>query len=808
MAWQNERIDQNIYSQGKIDKSVYSTCGLCSVGCGAYIAVKDNEIVGIKGNGDHPINRGRLGPKGENQWHANRAPDRLKTPLIRNEAGELEPATWDKAMNLIANKAEQSLAEKGRNSISIYSTGQGFFEDYYTIAKIGRAGLQTHLLDANTRLCTSTIEFALLQSFGADGTPASFDDIDETETLMLFGHNPAESGTVLFERIMDRKKRTGKPYLIVVDPRETLTAKEADLHLQLSPGSNLPLMNGLINELIQQNKVDHAFTEQYTVGYENMKKSVDCWSLKETAKETNIPEKDLLEFYKVMLNTPSLVTTTLQGVFQSSEATKTCVAINNFHLIRGLIGKPGSGPLHTAGQPSSSANRTAGGVGTYPAHRNPTNPVHLKEMAELWNLDVETLPVGPEKGIQEIIGLVEDEKVGFFWNIGTNPLVSLPNRKRAQKALEKTFVVVQDPFLTETSSVADVVLPAAMWGEKEGTMENADRTVTISRKAVDPPKGVKSDFDILLDFAERMKFKDKDGDPLIKYSTPEACFEEFKQVTEGRPCDMMGVTYERLEKMNGMRWPVPNEESTGTPRLYADFKFHTKIDDAQNFGKDQFTGRALSKDEFEEIGANGKAILHETTHLSPFEKPNEEFPMWLTTGRLVWHWHTRTKTARSPLLHMAAQHNYVEIHTEDAAHLNIIQGEVVKISSPRGEIEVPARIGKVVQKGLIFVPFHFGSLNKKEAANDLTVDFVDPLSKQPLYKQSACKVEKIRHKHESKDGESIENIASQYGITSKELLAANQLSTPYEIQMGETIEVPASVINTPLQPYMPYREDL
>ncbi|MET3574164.1 molybdopterin-dependent oxidoreductase [Bhargavaea ullalensis] len=808
MAWESERIDQNVYSQGNVDRWVYSTCNICSVGCGCYIAVKDEQIVGIKGNGEHPINRGRLGPKGENQWYANQAPDRLKTPLIRNAAGDLEPATWEEAMGLIAEKARKAMKEKGTNSISIYSTGQGFIEDYYTIAKVGRAGLQTHLLDANTRLCTATTEFCLLQSFGADGAPASFDDIDETETLMLFGHNAAETGTVLFERIMDRKNRTGKPYLIVVDPRKTLTAKEADLHIQLTPGENVPLMNGIIRELISRGQIDQEFIGIHTVGFDEMKESVEEWTMEKASDASGVPMETFEKLVDRLGNTPSLVTTTLQGVYQSSEATTACVAVNNLHLIRGLIGKPGSGPLHMAGQPSSSANRTAGGVGTYPAHRNPNNPDHIKEMAELWNVEEDRLPVGPEKGIEDIISMIEKDEVDLFWNIGTNPMVSLPNRRRAKKALEKTFVIVQDPFLTETAAVADVILPAALWGEKEGIMENGDRTLNLSRKAVEPPAGVKSDFEILLDFAGRMEFQDKDGNPLIQYSTPEQCFEEFKRVSKGRPCDMTGVTYDRLERLNGMRWPVPDEESTGTTRLYSDFKFHTKVNDAQTFGKNQFTGRANSKEEYEEIGAEGRAILHPTRNLRPMEKPDDNYPMWLTTGRLVWHWHTRTKTARSPLLHMAAQHGYAEIHSDDAEELGIVEGEVVRISSPRGEIEVPARIGEIVQKGLVFVPFHFGNWEKKEAANELTLDLVDPLSKQPLFKQSACKVEKIRGTHEVAEGESLEGIASHYGLSARELAAANRLSTPYEIQTGKSIEVPISIINTPLQPYMPYRENM
>ncbi|QTD43074.1 molybdopterin-dependent oxidoreductase [Sporosarcina sp. Te-1] len=806
MAWKSERVDQNIYSQGEVDRWVYSTCNICSVGCGCQIAVKDEKIVGIKGNKDHPINRGRLGPKGENQWYANNAPDRLLTPLIRDANGTLQPASWDEAMNLIVSKAKQSLREKGHNSICIYSTGQGFLEDYYTIAKIGRAGLQTHLLDANTRLCTATTEYCLLQSFGADGAPASFDDVDETETLILFGHNVAETGTVLFERIMERKKRTGKPYIIVVDPRKTLTAKEADLHLQLYPASNVPLLNGIIRELIYNGTIDQPFIEAHTIGFEKMKESVEEWTLEKTAKTTGIPLETLAMAINQIAKTPSLVTTTLQGVYQSAEATTACVSVNNLHLVRGMIGRPGCGPLHMAGQPSSSANRTAGGVGTYPAHRNPTNEAHIREMAELWNVEMNCLPAGPEKGIEDIISMVEREEVGFFWNIGTNPMVSLPNRRRARQALEKTFVVVQDPFLTESSSVADVILPVALWGEKEGTMENGDRTINLLRKAVEPPAGVKSDFEVLLDFARRMELTDKDGNPLIGYQTPEECFEEFKRVSKGRPCDMTGITYDRLEQLNGMRWPVLDDKSTGTPRLYSDFRFHTKFDDAQSFTKDQLTGRALSKKEFEEMGADGRAIFHPTVYLRPYEEPDHRYPMWLTTGRLVWHWHTRTKTARSPMLHMAAQHAYVEINTEDAQQLGIVEGEVVRITSPRGEIEVPARIGDMVQKGLIFVPFHFGSWSNKEAANELTNDFVDPLSKQPTFKQSVCKIEKMRDSYAIGQNESLECIAEQYGLSVQDLLAANRKTGPHELQSGETIEIPLSIINVPLQPYMPYRK--
>ncbi|SET51364.1 Molybdopterin oxidoreductase Fe4S4 domain-containing protein [Salinibacillus kushneri] len=797
-------MDINLYSQGDVNKWVYSTCNICSIGCGCYIGVKDNKIVGIKGNEDHDINRGRLDPKGENQWYANNSPDRLLTPLIRKD-GTLQPASWDEAMNLIVTRTKETLRTIGSDGIAFYSTGQGTLETYYTIAKVGRAGLRSHLLDANTRLCTATTEWCLFQSFGADGVPASFEDVDLTDTIMFFGHNPAETGTVFFERIMERKRRTGKPYIIVVDVRKTLTAKEADLFLQLKPGTNLALLNGIVHLLLKNGWIDKDFIREHTVGFERIQWATEPWTPSLAAKVTGIPEHIMEMATHVIGTTNSLVCTTLQGAYQSADATSSCVAINNIHLIRGLIGKPGSGPLHMAGQPSSSGNRTVGGVGTYPGNRNPGNPKHIKEMAELWNVNTSDLEVGPEKGIEEIVHLMEKGKVGLFWNINTNPMASLPNRQRAKKAFENTFVVVQDPFLTETTEVADVVLPPAIWGEKEGTMENADRTINLLTKAVDPPNGVKSDFDILLDFAKRMGFKTKDGKPLITYETPEQCFEEWKKVSKGRPSDMSAATYEKLKENNGLRWPIDEKHPLGTPRLYSDFKFHTFPDNAQTYGKDLFTGRPRTKEEFESMQANGRAILYDTHYVPSVEQPRQEYPFWLTTGRLVWHWHTRTKTGRSPYLQMIAPEGYVEINIVDAESLGIIPGELVKVSSPRGSINVPARVVDTVQPGLVFIPFHYGTWENNQSANELTVDFTDPLSKQPTFKQCSCKIEPVRNKITISEKQTFEDIAETNALSLEELAKINHMIPPYRADIGDQIEVPLSRTNVEIPPYMPYR---
>jgi ferredoxin-nitrate reductase len=805
MSWNNDtRVDLNVYTQGEIDKWAYSTCGICSIGCGCHIAVKNNKIVGVRGNAKHPTNMGRLGPKGENQWYANNSSDRLLTPLIR-KSGILEPASWDEALDLLVTKSKEIQKAMGKNSIAIYSTGQGTLEEYYTIGKIGRAGLRSHMLDANTRLCTSTTEWALMQSFGADGVPASFEDVDLTETIMLFGQNPAETGTVFFERIIKRKTEMGAPYIIVVDVRKTLTAREADLFLQINPGTNLALLNGLLHIVIREGKLDQNFIKQHTIGFDEVKKAVEPWTPELTAQITGVTIENIKKAANILGNTASLVCTTLQGAYQSVDATSSCIAINNLHLMRGLIGKPGSGPFHMAGQPSSSSNRTVGGVGTYPGNRNPENPKHIKEMAALWNVEESHLEVGSEKGIEEMIHLMEQGKIGMFWNINTNPMVSLPNRKRAKKAFEKVFLVVQDPFLTETTELADIVLPPAIWGEKEGTMENTDRTINLLTKAVDPPNGLLSDFEILIEFSKRMGFKDRDGAPLISYSTPRECFEEWKNISKGRPSDMSGITYEKLIKHNGLRWPVNEEHPEGTPRLYSDFKFHTNSDDAQTYGKILFTGRSRTSDEFKELNANGRAIMYGTYFVPPAEQPRKEYPFWLTTGRLVWHWHTRTKTGRSPYLQMIAPEGYAEINILDAEKMGLLPGEVVKISSPRGSIEVPARITDTVKSGVIFVPFHYGSWENNQAANELTVDFTDPLSKQPTFKQASCRIETLRQKYMIEHEDSLSEIAKQYKLSIEEIARINRLMPPYRADIGSEVMVPLSTINVDIPPYAPYR---
>lgn len=741
MAWDSSRVDMNIYSQGNIDRLVYSTCNICSNGCGCYIAVKDHKIVGIVGNEKYPVNQGRLGPKGENQWWANNSPDRLASPLIRHN-GQLLTATWEDAYSLLVEKTKEVLQKKGPGGLALYHTGQAYLEDYYTIAKITRAGLRLHHVDANTRLCTATAEWSLIESFGSDGPPACQEDIDLTEVVVFIGRNSNETNTVFWERVLEARRRNGIK-VIEIDTRNDISDKMADLTLRPRSGTNVALLNGIIHLLIKNNWIDRQYINQHTIGFSNLEKTVSRYSPEIVEQITTVPKNKLIQCAEWIGTSKKTVTCLLQGVYQSMDATAAATLVNSMHLMMGKIGKPGSGPFQHAGQPSAMSNREAGGAGFYPGYRNHSNPQHIEEIASHWNVDPAILPVGPQTYMNNILQLIERGEIEFFWVMFTNPAVSMPNRNKVVELLKKVFLVVQDPFLSETAELADLVLPTALWGEKEGTMTNLERRVNVLRKAVNPPFNLPSDFEILLEYASRMGFKDKDGNPLIAYRTPEEAFNEWRIVSKGRPCDMSGMTYEKMEQLGGIQWPCNEQYPNGKERLYTDGRFHTITAEAESYGRDLMTGRARTEEEFTALQANGRAILYGFDWAPPLEMTSDEFPFELNTGRLVYQWHTRTKTGRAPMLHLAAPEAYVEINPEDAQTLEIEMGDRIRVTSKRGSIQVPARITDSVRPGAIFIPFHYGTLTENQAANVLTLETWDLVSKQPHFKNGACKIERI-----------------------------------------------------------------
>ncbi|MEO8285367.1 MAG: nitrate reductase [Chloroflexota bacterium] len=729
------------------DQWVQSACVLCSNGCGMDIGVKDGRIVGVRGRAIDRVNHGRLGPKGLNGWVANHSPDRLTQPLIRRN-GNLEPASWEEAMSLLVQRSQEIIERDTAGGIGFYNTGQMFIEEYYTLGVIGKAGIGTPHMDGNTRLCTATAAEALMETFGVDGQPGSYSDLDVTDTILHYGHNIAATQTVLWARVLDRRAGPNPPKLIVVDPRLTATAREADLHLTPRLGTNVALLNGLLNLIIESGWIDRAYIDAHTVGFEKLEEIVAKWPAKMVETVTGVPEKQLQEAAYILGNTPTLVSTLLQGVYQSNQATIAACQVNNLHLIRGMLGRPGAGILQMNGQPTSQNTRECGADGELPGFRNWNNPAHVEELAQLWNVNKSVIPsYGPPTHAMQIWRYAETGSIKLLWIICTNPAVSMPEIGRIRRILEKEdlFVVVQDIFLTETAQRADLVLPAAMWAEKTGTFTNTDRTVHISYKAINPPGEARSDLDIFFDYARRMGFKDKVGDPLIKWNDPESAFEAWKACSKGRPCDYTGITYAKLTGGSGIQWPCNEQYPNGKERLYEDGVFGTDPDYCEDYGHDIETGASTPPDEYRAHNPAGKAILKAAGYVPPPEHPDAEYPFWYTTGRVTHHFHTRTKTARSRRLNEAAPDALVQMSSEDALVCSINEGDMVEVTSRRGSLQAPARIGDIEQDH-IFVPFHYGyfdNLDHSRAANELTLTTWDPVSKQPHFKYAAVKIKKV-----------------------------------------------------------------
>lgn len=576
--------------------------------------------------------------------------------------------------------------------------------------------MRLHHVDANTRLCTATAEWSLIESFGSDGPPACQEDIDMTDVIVFLGRNSNETNTVFWERALEAGRKNGTK-IIEIDSRNDISDKMADLTLMPRSGTNVAVLNGIIHLLIKHNWIDREYIQNHTIGYQDLEKTVSRYHPALVEEITSIPQSKLIQCAEWIGTSQKTVTCLLQGVYQSMDATAAATLVNSMHLIMGKVGKPGSGPFQHAGQPSAMSNRETGGAGFYPGYRKNSNPKHIQEIAKLWNVDTEVLPVGPQTYINDIMQLMEQGEIELFWVMFTNPAVSLPNRNKMVENMKKVFLVVQDPFLSETAELADLVLPTAMWGEKEGTMTNLERRVNVLRKAVNPPFNLPSDFKILLEYSRRMGFKDRDGNPLISYNTPEEAFNEWRMVSKGRPCDMSGMTYEKMEKLGGIQWPCNEQYPNGNERLYTDGRFHTFVDEAESYGRELLTGRARTREEFEALQTNGKAILYSFDWAPPLETPSEEYPFELNTGRIVYQWHTRTKTGRAPMLHLASPEGYVEINPQDAAELEINMGDTVRVTTKRGYILVPARITDAVRQGAIFIPFHYGTLSESQAAN-------------------------------------------------------------------------------------------
>jgi anaerobic selenocysteine-containing dehydrogenase len=730
-----------------VEHWVQSACVLCSNGCGVDIAVRDGQMVGVRGREDDRVSRGRLGPKGLFGWQG-QLRDRITTPLVRRN-GTLVEASWDEAMGLVVERSRALLDSKGPLSHGFYTSGQLMLEEYYTLAVIGKAGIGTPHMDGNTRLCTATAAAALKESFGTDGQPGSYTDLDVCDAVFHYGHNVAETQTVLWARMLDRLAGPNPPLHVCVDPRRTKVAEASEVHLAVRPGTNQAVMNGLIRELIHRDWVDHAWVEEHTVGYDELARTVEPYTPQQVAEICRVEARDVERAAEIFGTSDRVVSTVLQGFYQSHQATAASVQVNNLHLLRGMLGRPGAAILQMNGQPTAQNNRETGVDGDLSGFRNWNNESHVQELADLWDVDPMVIPHwSPPTHAMQIFRYAEQGSIGFLWIAGTNPAVSMPDLGRIRRILggDQVFVVVNEAFRNETTELADVVLPSALWGEKTGTFTNVDRTVHLAEKAVDPPGQARCDLDIWVDYARRMGFTDRSGRPIPRWDTPEDAFDGWRECSRGRPCDYSGMSYAKLRGSGGIQWPCTDEAPEGTERIYTDHVFNTQDDYCENYGHDLLTGAAVDATEHKAMRYDGRARLKAAPWTPPPEVPSDEYPLGLGTGRTVFHFHTRTKTMRATELHEAAPDAWVEIAPEDAGPLGIAEGDLVRVESARGALEARARVSDI-RPGAVFVPFHYGDVDRdgrpSRAANELTITAWDPVSKQPAFKGGAVRVTKV-----------------------------------------------------------------
>jgi anaerobic selenocysteine-containing dehydrogenase len=687
------------------DAWVRTTCGYCSVGCGILLGVRDGKAVAVQGDPDHPVNRGRLCPKGLTEHHTIGAPGRQLHPTVDGEQ-----VTWDHAIDHVASTFTRLLEEHGPESVAILSTGQLVTEEFYALGKLARLGLGIAHYDGNTTLCMASAASGYKLAFGSDGPPGCYDDFVEADLVVLFGANVADNHPLLAPRLMG----PDRPRTIVIDPRVTKTAMIADQHLPVKPRTDITLINGLLHILFRDELVDREYLAQHAEGLPELEAHVRAYHPQRVAEECGLPMESIEAAARAIGEAERCCIAWTMGINHSVQGTESVALLCTLAAATGNIGKPGSSPFSITGQCNAMGSRECAFTASMPGYRAYDDPAARAELAELWGIETHELPTERGRAYPDIINAVMNGKIKALWIIGTNPVVSFPNRDVLEHALHRLeLLVVQDGFETPTTALADVVLPAAIWGEKDGTFTNSERRVSRVRAAVPPPGEAKPDFDIFLALAERIGQRDR---LYPGWSTPADAFAEWRRVSAGRLCDYSGITYERIDLAGGVQWPCPADDESiplgGSPRLYRDGGFPNPT---------------------------GRVRLHVVDRKELRDKPREGFPLLLNTGRTVEHWHTRTKTARVPLLERLAPEAWVEINEVDATRLGLRTGDHARVTSSRGQIDrLVVRVTPIVRPGEVFVPFHYD----EACANRLTVDEFDPISREPNYKQCAVRVER------------------------------------------------------------------
>ena len=690
-----------------------ATCPYCGVGCRVTAEFQDERITRIYADKAAEPNFGMLCQKGAalgdpGIWNIE---GRLTQPMIRPRKSEpLRPATWDEAVGFITDRLAAIRAAHGDQAVAFYGSGQCDTEASYLFSKLFKGYLRSNHVDSNSRLCMSSAVTAYIEAFGADGPPTCYDDIHHAQTFLILGANMAANHPVLFNLVKSRRDSDDSVKIIVIDPRRTATAQAADLHLPVAPGGDVALIQLIMVRLLAMGRVDWDFVNNHCENFSAFATHLAGLDQNALLAASGVEDSLINQVVELLSEDRRVLSLYCQGANQSTSGVDKNLSLIHLHLQLGEIGKKGSGPFSLTGQPNAMGGREVGYLShQLPGYRLIANPEHRTEIEALWNLPAGSIRPEPGYSAAPLFAALAGGALKAIWTVCTNPVVSMPDAAVVRDGLARAELVIhQDCYHpTETGLYADVLLPAAQWGEKTGTMTSSERLVTRSQKFFDAPGEAMPDWWIACHVAQAMGFTGFD------FVTAQQVWDEIRRTTAGRPCEMTGITNARLSR-GAVRWPCSDENASGADRRYVDRRFHTE------------TGRAR----FALITARG-----------PAEIADEHYPLGLTTGRIASQWHTRTRTGKVASLNRQEPDPFIEIHPTDAGRFNVNDGQWVKLTSRRGSATGRLRVTESIHPGLVFMPFHWGDLHSPDTnVNTATNPAFDPRSKQPELKYCAVRI--------------------------------------------------------------------
>lgn len=706
---------QNLNHPG--EDLVPTHCSYCGMQCGMYLRVdtSTNKIIGVEPRYDFPVNLGKMCPKGVTAYQQTNHPDRLLRPLIRDRKewkGTKEgfrEASWEEAYTLIARRFGELQQEFGKDSLSVFGGVSMTNEKCYLTGKFARVAMQTRYIDYNGRFCMSSAAGGFLRTFGVDrGSTMPWTDIHQTDCVFIAGSNTADCHPTSMFRVWEVQNKGG--YIIVVDPRETPIARRADVHLDLRPGTDLALANCMVHLLIEQGMVDGEYIRNHTNGFEELKEVVKEFTPEYTSEITGVSPEKLIRAAEIYGKAPNAIVMFARGIEQQHKGVDNVSAYCNMALVTGKIGRPKCGVATFTGQGNGQGGREHGQKSDLlPGYRKLTNPKHVAEVCQIWGITPEEMPQ-PGVSAYEMFELMQQKTIRGLYLLCSNPAVSAPNLNLVRDAMKGLdFMVCADFFLSESAEFADVVLPTTSWSEDEGTVTNLEGRIIKINKAQEPIGESKPDWLMQVELAEHLGR----GQYFRHMKTARDVGEEFRLATKGGNADYYGATWDKIEKQNGVFWPCRDETDPGTPYMFLNGAFYHP---------------------------DGRAKLAAIPYRPPAEEPCEEYPLRLTTGRVVYHYLSGNQTRRIPFLRDMCPEPFVEVHPKTAESYGIIHDEEVRLFTRRGEMKVKVKVIEAIREDTVFVPYHFGH---EESVNLLTIPALDPTSKMPEFKACAAQIEKV-----------------------------------------------------------------